>query len=93
MVGQLVDLAHFELEADAVFADLAREAPDDAGHLAKREAGFARLVREDGISGMTSNPAIFEKAISGGREYDEPLACLVRAGEDRPEEIYERPAS
>ena len=50
---------------------------------------IARLVREDGVSGMTSNPAIFEKAISTGREYDEPLARLVRSGEDRAEEIYE----
>jgi transaldolase len=50
---------------------------------------IARLIRDDGLSGMTSNPAIFEKAISTGREYDEPLARLVRAGEDRPEEIYE----
>lgn len=50
---------------------------------------ISRLVREDRISGMTSNPAIFEKAISGGREYDEPLRRLVHAGEDRAEEIYE----
>jgi transaldolase/glucose-6-phosphate isomerase len=50
---------------------------------------IARLVREDGLAGMTSNPAIFEKAIASGREYDEPLARLVRAGEDLPEEIYE----
>jgi transaldolase/glucose-6-phosphate isomerase len=49
----------------------------------------ARLIRDDGLAGMTSNPAIFEKAISSGREYDEPLARLVRSGEDRPEEIYE----
>lgn len=50
---------------------------------------IARLVREDRISGMTSNPAIFEKAISAGREYDEPLSRLVRSGEDRAEDIYE----
>ena len=50
---------------------------------------MARLIRDDGLAGMTSNPAIFEKAISSGREYDEPLARLVRSGEDRPEEIYE----
>ena len=50
---------------------------------------IARLVREDGVRGMTSNPAIFEKAISTGREYDEPLASPVRSGEDRAEEIYE----
>lgn len=51
---------------------------------------IARLIREDGLGGMTSNPAIFEKAITAGREYDEPLARLVRAGEDRPDEIYEK---
>jgi transaldolase len=50
---------------------------------------IARLVRDDGLAGMTSNPAIFEKAIAGGREYDDALARLVRSGEDRPEEIYE----
>ena len=48
-----------------------------------------RLVRDDRISGMTSNPAIFEKAISGGREYDEPIGRLVRTGEDRAGDIYE----
>jgi transaldolase len=32
-----------------------------------------RLVDEDGLRGMTSNPTIFEKAISEGAEYDESL--------------------
>jgi transaldolase len=31
-----------------------------------------------GVRGMTSNPTIFEKAISGGREYDEDLIRLSR---------------
>ncbi|HPS03006.1 MAG TPA: transaldolase family protein, partial [Candidatus Sumerlaeota bacterium] len=30
-----------------------------------------RLIEEDGLRGMTSNPAIFEKAISGSPDYDE----------------------
>jgi transaldolase/glucose-6-phosphate isomerase len=50
---------------------------------------IARLIRDDGLAGMTSNPAIFEKAIAAGREYDAALARLVHSGEDRPEEIYE----
>ena len=30
-----------------------------------------RLIEEDGLRGMTSNPTIFEKAIDGGTHYDE----------------------
>ena len=32
-----------------------------------------RLIEEDGLRGMTSNPAIFEKAIAGSQEYDEDI--------------------
>ena len=32
--------------------------------------GLARLIAEDGLSGMTSNPTIFEKAIAGSELYD-----------------------
>jgi transaldolase / glucose-6-phosphate isomerase len=35
-----------------------------------------RMVREDGLSGLTSNPSIFEKAIVGSTDYDEALAEL-----------------
>ncbi len=38
---------------------------------------LARLIAGDGVRGMTSNPAIFEKAISGGREYDVQIAAIV----------------
>jgi transaldolase/glucose-6-phosphate isomerase len=48
-----------------------------------------RLVESDGVSGVTSNPAIFEKAIAGGGEYDELLLSLARAGL-KAEAIYER---
>jgi transaldolase len=33
-----------------------------------------RLIRQDGVSGLTSNPTIFEKAISKGADYDEDLS-------------------
>jgi len=48
---------------------------------------FQRLT-ELGISGVTSNPTIFEKAITGGTDYDEALLALARAGKS-VEETYE----
>ena len=45
------------------------------------------LVRQ-GITGLTSNPTIFEKAISGSTDYDEPLLELTRAGRS-PAEVFE----
>ncbi len=47
-----------------------------------------RMVHEDGVSGGTSNPSIFEKAISGTDAYDEHLRRLVDEGRDLPE-IYD----
>ena len=37
---------------------------------------LTRLIKEDGLRGMTSNPAIFEKAIAGSTDYDEALRKL-----------------
>jgi len=39
--------------------------------------GLLRLVSGNGITGVTSNPTIFEKAISGGREYDKQIQALA----------------
>jgi transaldolase len=41
-----------------------------------------RLTAEDGISGVTSNPTIFEKAISTGREYDSAIEGILRTSPD-----------
>ncbi len=41
---------------------------------------LARRVTEEGLRGVTSNPAIFQKAISKGREYDEDIERLSREG-------------
>lgn len=38
-----------------------------------------RLIREDALMGMTSNPTIFEKALAEGREYDEQIGALTTA--------------
>ncbi len=48
-----------------------------------------RYVKEDGIRGVTSNPAIFGKAISGSTDYTELLEELKHE-ELNPTEIYER---
>jgi len=47
-----------------------------------------RLIEEDGLRGMTSNPSIFEKAIVGSHEYDEDIRTMVREGKG-VETIYE----
>ena len=47
-----------------------------------------RLVREDSLRGVTSNPAIFEKAILGSTDYDEQIAELAGEGLDA-RQIYE----
>ena len=46
------------------------------------------LIQEDGVSGVTSNPAIFEKAIAGSADYDRAIAELARQGQSAGE-IYE----
>jgi transaldolase len=47
-----------------------------------------RLMDEDGLSGVTSNPAIFEKAIVGSELYADQLREVAEAGKS-PLEIYE----
>ena len=47
-----------------------------------------RLIEEDGLRGVTSNPAIFEKAISGSDLYKDQLEELARQGKTAVE-IYE----
>jgi transaldolase len=49
---------------------------------------FRRLIEEDGLKGMTSNPTIFEKAIGGSNDYDEQFAELVQA-QKGVDELYE----
>jgi transaldolase / glucose-6-phosphate isomerase len=46
-----------------------------------------RLIEEDGLLGVTSNPAIFDKAIAGSHDYDDAIRALALEGKSR-EEIY-----
>jgi transaldolase len=47
-----------------------------------------RSIEEIGIRGLTSNPTIFEKAISGSHDYDEQIAALLSEGAS-PSSIFE----
>ena len=47
-----------------------------------------RKIEEDDLRGVTSNPTIFEKAITGSTDYDEQLGRLVQQGKG-VSEIYE----
>lgn len=53
-----------------------------------RDGHLARLIADDAVAGVTSNPAIFAKSISEGAEYNEGIAALARAGRNI-NEIYE----
>ena len=53
-----------------------------------RSGELKRMIEEDGVSGVTSNPTIFEKAIGNERIYDNDLHFLVDTGLDVPA-IYE----
>ncbi len=47
-----------------------------------------RLIEQDGISGVTSNPSIFEKAIGGTHDYDDQIRNLARQGKSS-DDIYQ----
>jgi transaldolase len=50
---------------------------------------LARYVAEDGLTGLTTNPAIYEKAISGSRDYDAELATLLPRPDLDAEAVYQ----
>lgn len=49
---------------------------DNLSRTLLREGGLKRFIEEDGISGVTSNPAIFQKAFAESPYYQEELAQL-----------------
>ena len=51
-------------------------------------SGELQELIEEGVTGVTSNPTIFEKAIAGSTDYDDALHLLVDAGKTTAE-IYE----
>ncbi len=45
-----------------------------------RSGELARLIKEDSLRGMTSNPTIFEKAVAASSDYDADIQSLAKAG-------------
>jgi len=82
-VNRLLALAD---AGQSVWIDFIRRALLDSGEL-------ERLVREDGVAGVTSNPTIFEKAIGGSADYDAQIRRVLseEPGID-PHELFERVA-
>lgn len=52
------------------------------------DGGLARLIREDGVTGVTSNPTIFAKAIGGSGDYDEAIRRLAAEGMTNPLDAF-----
>jgi len=66
------ELAQLEKLGQSVWLDFIRRSLITSGEM-------ATLVAQ-GVQGMTSNPAIFEKAIAGSADYDDEIQSLVKAG-------------
>jgi transaldolase len=60
---------------------------DNLSRPALQEGKLARMMDEDAVTGVTSNPTIFQKAIAGGDAYDEQLLEVSKAESD-PKEIF-----
>jgi transaldolase len=65
----------------SVWLDYIRRQMIESGELKK-------LIDADGLKGVTSNPAIFQKAIAGSTDYDKAIRTLGQAGKS-VQEIYE----
>jgi transaldolase len=50
--------------------------------------GFAALIADSAVTGATSNPTIFAKAITGSDAYDDQLRAAVASGTHDPQELF-----
>src|ERR1700694_1563868 len=54
-----------------------------------RAGELKRLIDDDGLRGVTSNPTIFEKAVAESQDYDEALRDRVGRGITEPRSVYD----
>ena len=54
------------------------------------DGGLQKLIEEDGLRGVTSNPAIFEKAIGHSEDYDDSLKAAEAHADFEVKALYER---
>lgn len=47
-----------------------------------------RMIEEDGLCGVTSNPTIFQQALAGSGGYDQPLRDLLSMGLRDPRQLF-----
>ena len=73
-------LLKLEAFGQSIWMDFIRRGTISSGEL-------KQLIEEDGVSGMTSNPSIFEKAIAGSHDYDDAIRKLALEGES-VDQIY-----
>ncbi|HLD35160.1 MAG TPA: transaldolase [Planctomycetota bacterium] len=69
---------------DNVERKLLKSGPPGKGEASEMK----RLIAEDAVSGVTSNPSIFEKAITSSTDYDADIKALAKLGKNA-DEIYE----
>ena len=79
MTSRLKDL---EAQGQAVWLDFV-----DRKFL--KDGGLRKLVTDDGLTGVTSNPSIFEKAMGHGDEYDEGFQAFLGKADASVQDVYE----
>ncbi len=57
-----------------------------------KQGGLKKLVEEDGLSGVTSNPSIFEKAMGHGDVYDDGFKAFLGKADASVQDTYEESA-
>src|ERR1700758_5338123 len=55
-----------------------------------RNGELRRLIQQDGVRGLTSNPSIFAKAIGETRQYDDVLATVATKPRTSVDLVYEQ---
>src|SRR5260370_21355274 len=73
--GNVNSLRQLEQLGQSVWLDYIRSDLITSGKL-------KRLIEEDGLSGITSNPTIFSKALSADSEYDSAIQKILRVSPD-----------
>lgn len=74
-------LLKLEVFGQSIWLDFIRRGMISSGEL-------KQLIDEDGLSGVTSNPTIFENAIAGSHDYDDAIRTLAQEGKSATQ-IYE----
>ena len=54
-----------------------------------RKGELQTLIERDGLTGVTSNPSIFEKAMGHGTDYDASLERFLNRADASPVDVYE----